>query len=237
MWYTLCWVEVSQRFCSNSECGRCGLAGNAVALCEQSPDNVAMDLSKLPRLSQSKGQTPTDPLPAAQELPEAAPVPPLPAAFESERPTAIGEVGNIWLSLIIGVVVMLMGWGFAQWATATLLGRPFESGYHWEDGRPVAYWDVVVPYHQAISDSALFLFGLACVLEAAAMAAGYARPRMRTVTVSVALLITVLATVYNVVACAVLFKDGITPLLSLLAVGFGGYMAFAEWGMLRERRS
>jgi hypothetical protein len=197
-----------------------------------------MDLSKLPRLSQSKGQTPTDPLPAAQAVPEAAPVRPQPAAYEGERSPGLGEIGNIWLSLIIGVVVMLMGLGFAKWATATLLGHSYDTGVTWQTGpragQDVGYWELLG--HQALSESALFLFGLACVLEAAAMAAAHARPRLRTATVSVALLITVLATVYNVVACAVLFRDGITPLLSLLAVGFGGYMAFAEWGMLRERR-
>ena len=149
----------------------------------------------------------------------------------------MSEVGSSWLSLIIGLVVMLMGWGFVKWATATLLGQPYDTGVTWQTGdragQSVAYWDLMG--HQALSESALFLFGLACVLEAAAMAA-YTRPRLRTATVSVALLITLLATVYNVVACVVLFKDGITPLLSLLAVGFGGYMAFAEWAMLRSRR-
>ena len=142
------------------------------------------------------------------------------------------------MSLIIGLVVMLMGWGFAKWATATLLGRHYDTGATWQTGtragQSVVYWDLIG--HQALSESALFLFGLACVLEAAAMAAGYARPGLRTATVSVALLITLLATGYNMVTCVVLFKDGITPMLSLLAVGFGGYMAFAEWAMLRSRR-
>ena len=150
----------------------------------------------------------------------------------------MGDVGSIWLSLIIGLVVMMMGWGFAKWATATLLGHPYETGATWQTGdragQSVAYWDLMG--HQALSESALFLFGLACVLEAAAMAAGYARPRLRTTTVSVALLFTLLATVYNLVTCVVLFKADITPMLSLLAVGFGGYMAFAEWAMLRARR-
>ena len=150
----------------------------------------------------------------------------------------MSEVGSIWLSLIIGLVVMMMGWGSAKWATATLLGRTYDTGVTWQTGtragQSVAYWDLMG--HQALSESALFLFGLACVLEAAAMAASYARPRLRTATVSVALLITLLATIYNMVACAVLFKEGITPILSLLAVGFGGYMAFAEWAMLHPRR-
>ena len=150
----------------------------------------------------------------------------------------MSEVGSIWLSLIIGLVVMMMGWGFAKWATATLLGQPYDTGVTWQTGtragQSVAYWDLMG--HQALSESALFLFGLACVLEAAAMAASYARPRLRTATVSVALLVTLLATIYNMVACVVLFKDGITPILSLLVVGFGGYMAFAEWAMLRARR-
>ena len=207
---------------------------NAVASAEQSPDNTVMDLSKLPRLSQSKGQVPGEASPAAEKLPEAQPAASQPVAYNTEPPVGPGEVGNIWLSLIIGLVVMLMGLNFAKWAMATLLGQTYDTGYLWPDGRPVAYWEL--QGHTAVSDSALFLFGLACVLEAAAMAAAHARPRLRTATVSVALLTTLLATAYNAVACVVLFRDNVTPLLSLLAVGFGGYMAFAEWGMLRSRR-
>lgn len=197
-----------------------------------------MDLSKLPRLSQSKGQVPGEASPPAGKLPEAQPAASQPAVYSTEPPVGLGEVGNIWLSLIIGMVVMLMGLDFAKWGVTTLLGRTYDTGVIWQTGdragQTVAYWDIVG--HQAVSDSAIFLFGLACVLEAAAMAAAHARPRLRTATISAALLITLLATAYNGVACVVLFKDNVTPLLSLLAVGFGGYMALAEWGMLRCRR-
>ena len=91
-----------------------------------------MDFSKLPRLSQSKAQEPSDPLSAAQQLPEAMPVPSQPVASNTERPTGMSEVGSIWLSLIIGLVVMLMGWGFVKWATATLLGQPYDTGVTWQ---------------------------------------------------------------------------------------------------------
>ncbi len=197
-----------------------------------------MDLSKLPRLSQSKGQVPGESSPAAEKLPETEPVPSQGVVYNTEPPAGLGEVGNIWLSLIIGLVVMLLGLDFAKWAMATLLGHTYDTGVTWQTGdragQSVAYWDIV--QHQAVSDSALFLFGLACVLEAAAMATAHTRPSLRTAAVSVALVVTVLATAYNAVACVVLFKDNVTPLLSLLAVGFGSYMALAELGLLRSRR-
>lgn len=132
-----------------------------------------MDFSKLPRLSQSKGQEASAPTPAAPELPEAKRVPSQPVPYNTERASAMSEVGSIWLSLIISMVVMMMGWGSAKWATATLLGQPYDTGVTWQTGtragQSVAYWDLMG--HQALSESALFLFGLACLLEAAAMAA------------------------------------------------------------------
>jgi hypothetical protein len=60
---------------------------------------------------------------------------------------------------------------------------------------------------------------------------------LRRVTIAVALAMTLAAVFYNLVTCAVLFHDGITPLISMLAVGFGGYMALSEWLMLRAARS
>lgn len=204
-------------------------------------ENEPMDLSKLPRLSQSQtpppqdagdqmqpGQPPAGPLPVAAEMPASPP---------AVASGGAGDLASIWLSLIIGLLMMMLGWGFAQWAIPTLLGRPYDSGVLWttgvNTGKTVAYWDLIG--HEALSESAIFIFGLACVLEAAAIGVGRIRPGATMVATGLALTMTLVATIYNLVTCGVLLQDGVTPLLSLLAVAFGGYMVITHWATLRGR--
>ena len=48
------------------------------------------------------------------------------------------------------------------------------------------------------------------------------------------LLIAVVATAYNLVVVFVLFSQGLLPLLSLLAVAYGGYLVISQWSLFRS---
>jgi hypothetical protein len=48
-------------------------------------------------------------------------------------------------------------------------------------------------------------------------------------SLSLALLLTLVATIINLYACIKLFDFGITPIISGLAVAFGGWILYDEW--------
>lgn len=226
-----------------------------------------MDLSKLPRLSKTEdpppGASASDPPPVATAPPPAAAAnyclqcgAPLRAgarfcescgarlagryAGAPEYEASDGGVAaEVWVSAIIGGVLMLIGRSFAGWLLATLAGHEYHTGVFWTDGalegQEVKYWQLAGL--TALSDSATFLFGLAMVLEAAALAAAATRFRHKVPLVAVALTITVLATAYNLFVAGKMFTINVLPTVSLLAVAFGGYIAFYEWRLLQRLRT
>ena len=85
-----------------------------------------------------------------------------------------------------------------------------------------------------LSDAAIFLFGCALLIEAALMLfANAARPTARFM-LRLAFLVSLAATIFNLYAAARLFGIGILPLMSLLAIAFGGYMASYQWKLLQS---
>ena len=196
-----------------------------------------MDLSKLPRLSGD--QKPADPQ-ASAPLPAQTPGDPVPPretlAYGRNVDRALRSGPEIWLSFAVGAILMFIGWEFAQWLFATLAGQVYDTGVNWTKGpmagQRAAYWQIVG--HQALSDSAMFLFGFAMVMEAVATLIASLLPRFFRPVIMGALLITIAMTLYNLIAVIVLMRDGITPLISMLAVAFGGYIAFGQGSMLKS---
>ena len=196
-----------------------------------------MDLSKLPRMS----QTPARPDPAQPTAPgEPLPGQPAPGTVVyAQPPRAHVDVGlgaEVWFSAVLGLVFILMGLSFAQWLVATLAGRPFDTGVVWQAGenagQPVRYFELAGG--TAWTDTATFLFGLALLLEAAALiATAKAGAGLRRATIALALLVTVAATALNVGVAVYLLTIGIRPFVSLLLAAFGGYMAFYLFGLWR----
>lgn len=196
---------------------------------------LGMDLSKLPRLSgdqKDKAQATPQPEPETK--------PPAERSVEYYGPQtgrdAAGAGPEIWLLLVVGIILMLVGRKFARWAFAAICGQTFDSGVKWvsgpNTGQMVPYWQIVG--HEALSDCAMFLFGLAMALEGAAMAVAIALPRSWQGMYFASFLVSIVMTICNVVAAAVLLGDGTIPLISMLAVGFGGYMAMTQWSALRR---
>ena len=204
-----------------------------------------MDMSKLPRLS----QTNKDDAPAPIAGSAAAPPPPAPdrnvpdyqprdgyAAADGGYDPGYSVGAEVWISVILGIVFMFMGWNFARYAAATLTGRTFHTNVNWTEGekagQEVAYYDL--QGGTAHTESGLFLFGLALVLEALAMLAAHAGAPGRRALVGFALLVTLAATGYNLFVVVRLFGMGITPLMSVIAVAVGGYMATYQWRLLKQ---
>ena len=150
-----------------------------------------------------------------------------------------GVGAEVWVSAVIGIALMLMGRSFGGYLLATITNQPYHTNVTWmegpNEGKEVAYWDL--SGRQALSDSAIWLFGLAMVLEAAALGLINTRMRGKGGLLTVALAITVLATVYNIAVSVRLLADGTLPIMSLLAVAFGGYIALFEWRLLQTLRA
>lgn len=177
---------------------------------------TTMDLSKLPHRSSTTS-------------------PPPPAAQPTAPPVTTGVGAEIWISAIVGIVLMLLGRSFAIWAFTTLTGGTYATGFHWQTGpqagQPVGYWELLSGV--AWTDSGIFLLGLALVLEAITLLVAVSGTRRTIGLIGFSLALTVAATVYNAIVAGILFSKDILPLLSILALGFGGYIAAYQYRLLK----
>ena len=206
-----------------------------------------MDMSKLPRLS----QTNKDDAPAP--VPGGTPAPPAPdpnrtvpdyqprdrgpydsASGGYDRGYSVGA--EVWISVIFAIVYMFIGFNFARYVAAKVTGGTYHTNVNWtageKAGQEVDYYDL--QGGTAHSDSAMFLFGLALLLEAIAMLIAHSGAPAKKLFVGFALFVTLLATAYNLFVIVKLFGMGITPLMSVIAVAIGGYMATYQWRLWKH---
>lgn len=198
-----------------------------------------MDLSKLPRLSETDKHAPP-PAPAA-EL-STAPVstaPPQAVQPVTYSASNFDISGQVWLSVVLGIVFMFMGGTFARFALAKITGQPFHTGVTWQvgpkAGQEVDYFDL--EGYTAYTDTAIFLFGLAMVLEAGMLVVARKNTPATRAFVALAMAISALMTLLNIILAGALFQIGITPFVSFLAAAFGAYMTATEWKMLQFMRA
>ncbi len=146
---------------------------------------------------------------------------------------------EVWISVAVGVVLLLLGWNFARWAGTTLTGGTFHTYVNWnvgpKTGTEVGYFDLTG--YTAWSDMAIFFFGLALLAEAAALLAAGRWARGGVPLVGLAIGITALAVALNAVVLVLLFSFGLLPLISILAVGFGAYILHYQLGLWRALRA
>jgi hypothetical protein len=187
-----------------------------------------MDISKLPKLSDTQSQPP--PPDALQG--DRAPVASDPLPVLMYRQPGLGV--DIWISVIVGILLLMMGRDFGRYAVAKITHQPFHTGVLWEDDTPKAgqekdYFDLTG--YTALSDMGIFLFGAMLLFEAAAktVAVLLKTGPLAILSLSLALLLTLVATIINLYACIKLFDFGITPIISGLAVAFGGWILYDEW--------
>jgi hypothetical protein len=195
-----------------------------------------MDLSKLPKFSQS-------PPPPAEEKADAATeqsaMPPAAIPVDYGHSPSPGIGAEVWISVIIGLIFLMIGWNFARYTGCVLTGQVYHTNVNWTAG-PKAGSEVKYTELEGSvfwNDSAMFLFGLALVMEAAVLLAVHANARFAKPLIAAGWFLAFFATAYNVVVAAILFQAGVMPLMSLLAVAFGGYMAMYLWKMLQAMPS
>ncbi len=203
-----------------------------------------MDVSKLPKLSDTKGAAEAagvDPSPeAAREGTREGTAAAEPAGRNRPRPPGVGA--DVWISTVIGLLFVFMGMTFAKFVVAKLTHQPFDTNYTWPDddpngraGQPVAYFDL--QGYTAWTDMGAFLFGLTLLLEAASKAAITLRPgRASRAVLAFAAVLTLVTVGLNLYVCGLMFHYGLTPILSGLAVAFGGWILFDEWAALQATR-
>jgi len=196
-----------------------------------------MDMSKLPRLSNSRNETP----PPEDALPP--PEQPIPAQAHynpRETPMTQGQLlgAEVWLSAILGIIFMLMGRNFAVWALTKLFGGTYHTQVNWTSG-PLAGQEVAYPElvgFVMLTDASIFVFGLALLFEAIVLFASSTSKGLRRPLLMLAFGITVLAIAFNLFACAKLMANNITPLISLLGTAFAVYIAIYQWALLKPPR-
>jgi hypothetical protein len=185
-----------------------------------------MDLSKLPKMSQSPPPPPPPETPAQ---------PAMGRDYYSREIPASGVGAEVWISAILGVICILIGRNFPTYLFTTMVGHEYHTGVNWvagvNEGKEVAYPQL--EGNPMLNDAAISSFGVALILEAALLSIVFTAFRFKRLVVMIALAVTAIATGFNLFVAVKLLGGGITPIFSLLAVAFGGYMATYEWRILR----
>jgi hypothetical protein len=173
-----------------------------------------MDLSKLPKLS----QTPTGPPANDPDV-----LPAIPYATPTPQP-GIGP--DIWFNTIMGIIAIFLGKTFAAYVFARLTGQVFHTGIFWTDGplngQEVAYPDLMG--HQMLSDAGVFVFGLVILLEVLVRILLARRWHVPRTFVGLVWMAAMISTGFNVYVCIKFFQDGSIPITSGLAAAFGGFI-------------
>ena len=189
-----------------------------------------MDLSKLPKMSQTPPPpTPPDSQPTPQGNPQVIDHRDQIAHVEA------GVGGMVWVSVILGSICIWAGRRFGSYLAAKLSGREFHTQTNWisgpKTGQEVAFWDLADS--QAWTDASFFLFGLALILEALALWVISSKMGGKKPVLAISLLVVVVATAFNLYTVVRIMGAGALPLMSVVAVAMGGYMAMYQWKLLR----
>jgi hypothetical protein len=136
------------------------------------------------------------------------------------------------LSLIIGLLLVGISRHFPIYLLDRLTGHTYHTGIFFvEDGNLTTN---EVPYSQLegfvmLTDLAIFAFGMALLCDGLMRALCALLGRIaRRLAMGLALCLTLCATLFNAYAAIKLLHADIMPLISGLAVAFGGYMAFEQ---------
>ena len=179
---------------------------------------VAVDLSKLPKMS----QTPKPPENSALPQPAADPPPVHPAPRYDEPPISAGP--EAWFSIIMGLIVILMQQNLVKHLLSFIGGTPpapFSDGM-----RTLSYQQTPFLMH----DIGIALFGLGLITEGAVLL--FVRKPL-LIAMSTALM--VVATVWNLVTVARFYAMPTYGLqiIPALAVAFGVFVALYQWKLYR----
>jgi hypothetical protein len=192
-----------------------------------------MDISKLPRMSKTEGQAPsTEPPPAAGDSSQPAPVH---VAVMYHEP---GLGLEMWITVILALLFLALGRDFAKYAIAVTTHQTYHTGATWQEGpnagQEVPYTQLDASFGLPVwSDSGMFFFGTAMLVSAGALAVSALRWRASRAIGWFALAALVGAIFYNCLVAAKLMGANITPLLSLVCIGLGGYEVYLQYRAIK----
>ncbi|HEX2971254.1 MAG TPA: hypothetical protein VHP11_02905 [Tepidisphaeraceae bacterium] len=172
-----------------------------------------MDLSKLPRLSQT--QQPAQP---AGQVPPSEPTPP-PAA----PPAARGA--EAWISLLLAIVLILF---FPRIWQYFLSPSSFTWTFTDSQGSPLAYTKSAY----FLVDAGIAAFAIVLLLDALTLL--FSRSVILRIS---ALLVTGLGALFNFVVFALVRNEIGNQIMPLLAGGFGVYTLIYQWQALSHCRA
>jgi uncharacterized membrane protein YhaH (DUF805 family) len=141
----------------------------------------------------------------------------------------------MWITVILALIFLALGRQFASYAIATAGHRPFHTQAFWDSG-PKAGEEV--DYHELAglaywSDSAMLFFGIALLVSGASLAVATLRWHGRRLFGWLAMIVIIAAAVYNGFVAVKLVAADITPLLSLLCIGLGGYEIYLQYRAIK----
>lgn len=179
-----------------------------------------MDLSKLPKLSETPPPPPV--LNAESADPSRTRTPSPVDEYPRSRESISGA--EVWISIAIGLILLFYYPTMMRYVSSRLFGTefpPFEL-----DGAVIPYPKV---HPQFWSDLCITAFAFVLILEGVALA----MLRKRWI-VLLAFGMTVLTTLLNVGFVFATFASHGPPMISLLAIAFGGYIAIYQWRLLKS---
>ena len=186
-----------------------------------------MDMSKLPRLSETQRQQEARAA-AVAATPATHAAPPPGVDYAPASPMENTGPGA-WFSIAIGVIVLLLNLRFWQYFL-------FRSQFTWTfsdaTGNPLEYPQTVFFW----GDLAMVSYGIVLIVDGLVLA--FVR---QPAAIMAAFALTMIATLLNLGYLVVMMGMGFgLQLMSALAVAFGVYIAMSQWramGMLRARRA
>jgi hypothetical protein len=178
-----------------------------------------MDLSKLPKLSETDKHRPP-----SQAL-DSPPADPQPLHVEPRAGSAGPEA---WISIAVGLILLLMSPRIWQYLLHRVAGSSFTWTFNDAAGNPLTYPQTVFFW----GDIALALFAIVLVVEG--LVIGFARWRG---AVAAALALTILATVLNLGYVVWMMQQGYgLQIMPALAAAFGVYIAMYQKKLLDSLR-
>ncbi|MEA2711695.1 MAG: hypothetical protein QOF78_4296 [Phycisphaerales bacterium] len=191
-----------------------------------------MDMSKLPRMSQTPPPPPDEPQQQASQsaAPAAAPVHTAASHYREEHAYAAepigGSLAEAWISIAIGLILLFATTAFRLVQYLSSPGT-FTWTFNDENGAPIKYTQTVFIW----GDAAMLLFSIVLILE------GLLLFTRKPGLIALAFGITVLTIAVNLFFLAGMMTRGYGfQLASALAIAFGVYIAIFQWKLLQSLR-
>jgi len=182
-----------------------------------------MDLSKLPRLSETSKEQPTPPV-STDPAQLGQPSIPIARVHEPRPSEPIGTAGDAWISIAVGVIILVISPRLFQYLISP---STFSTKWTFNDpnGNPLTYPQTVFFW----GDIVLYLFAATLIIEGLILV--FAR---KTLTIGIGFGLTTLATAANAIYLVAMMSKGYGfQLYSAIAVAFGVYIAMYQWNLLK----